>query len=356
MVEENIMGIMNTISYGFLDEENNIIESNSKKWEEHFSDFYYLLSPSELLEKKYGTCWDQVELERFLFEQESIKVKTFFICTYMDDGAPCHTFLTYEKNNHFYWFEHSWGKYRGIHEYVSLTELLLDVKKKFVEYKEFPTIVYEYTKPPFHLTCDEFYEYASKGSIIHLNEPLYFYHIMNKDVKEELGILSLQYMYDHQLFELFDKNACKYKTRIIDNWNIPKYQGREEDSLTREEILDALNIFRGPYGSKYIYFFRYPPYKKLGPKMKTLLETKNIYQIDINDEEIQKYILDISYGYQKSNTDNQKLDKKYYETVSKEEYFKDYDDSLTMNFSTLNHIGIAFIDSYCPFEILKKIS
>ena len=340
MLEKKIMEIMDTITYGFLDENhNNIIEVDPEKWDNKFYDFYYLLSPNELLEKKCGVCWDQVELERYLFEKENWHVKTFFICTY----------------NMVYWFEHSWGVYKGIHEYSTLKELLLDVKKKFVENNEVPTIVYEYEKPPYHISCEEFYEFAEKGTIIKLNKPLYFYHLVNKNMDTNIGLFSLQYMYDHKLCDLFDQSVSKYKERIVNGWN-KKYLGRNKNSLTREEILDALILFRGPYGTKYIYFFRFPPYKELGPNMEEVLNAKDIYRIDIHDETIQKYFLDIDYGYEQSHSDHRKLNKSFYEAVTKYDYFSDYDDNENMIFTSLNHIGIAFKDDYCPISILEKMN
>lgn len=356
MIESKIMETMNSIEYGFLDENGkNIIENDPEKWDNEFYDFYYLLSPNELLEQKCGVCWDQVELERFLFEKENWKVKTFFICTYENDGLPSHTFLTYEKNNMVYWFEHSWGKYKGIHEYNTLKELLLDVKKKFVQNNDVPTIVYEYERPPYHISCEEYYKFAEKGTIIRLNEPLYFYHLVNKNANLNIGLLSLQYMFDHNLYHLFDQSVSKYKERIVNGWN-KKYLGRDKNSLTREEILDALTLFRGSYGANYIYFFRYPPYKELGPNMEEVLKYKDIYRIDIHDETIQKYFLDIDYGYEQSHSDHQKLDKDFYETITKQNYFSDYNDNDDMIFKSLNHIGIAFKDGYCPISILKKVS
>ncbi len=356
MLENKIMETMNSIEYGFLDQDNNnIIKTNPKKWDEEFYDFYYLLSPNELLEKKCGVCWDQVELERFLFERENKNVRTFFICTYENDGLPSHTFLTYEKNGKVYWFEHSWGEYSGIHEYNTLKELLLDVKQKFVQNKNVSTIVYEYEKPPFHISCDEYYKFAEKGKIIRLNEPLYFYHLVNKDADTNKGLLSLQYMYDHKLYKLFDQSVIKYKERIVNGWN-KKYLNRDKNSLTREDILDALTLFRGPFGTNYIYFFKYLPYKELGPKMEQVLKAKDIYRIDINNEEIQKYFLDIDYGYEQSHSDHKRLNKIFYETVTEENYFSNYNESDDMIFKSLNHIGIAFKDGYCPITLLEKVS
>lgn len=187
-------------------------------------------------------------------------------------------------------------------------------------------------------------------------QPLYFYHVVNKDIDLTDGLISLQYMYDNKKFDLFDKYSSKYRERIVSKWNIDKYKGRDAVSLTREEIIDALNIFRGKNGSNYIYFFKYPPYKELGKKMEELLNVKDIYEIDINDSKIKKEIIDISYGFNMSDSDNKKLDKAYYKNVTKEEYFKNYNDNIQMNFKTLNHIGVAFKNGYCPANFLKKIN
>lgn len=58
------MSIMNNINYDWVDKNNkkhNLVD-------ETFSDNYILQTPKELIENKLGVCWDQVELERFLFK------------------------------------------------------------------------------------------------------------------------------------------------------------------------------------------------------------------------------------------------------------------------------------------------
>lgn len=354
-----IMNIMNDIEYGFKDENGFNINSDPEKWDNEFDNFYYLQTPEELLKSKCGVCWCQVELERELFSKEGIEVETYFICTYDNDNSPSHTFLVIKDNNKYYWFEHSWGIYKGIHEYDSLKELLLDVKEKFI--KSNPqdinndyTFVYKYENVKYHISCKEFYDFIETQELIKLNEPLYFYHLVNKDADMSKGILSLQYMYDYKMYDMFDKNASKYIGRITNDWNIEKYKGKE--NLSREEIIDALKIFRGEYGSSYIYFFRYPPYKELGSRMEDILKYKDIYRININDEELMKNIKDMDYGYNMSNTDNEKLDKSYYENITKEEYFSKYDDSLKMNYSTLNHISISFMNDYLDKKYITKIN
>jgi hypothetical protein len=114
-----IMKIMDTIEYGFLDNSSNDIFKD-KDVEQVFNKIYYLMSPEELLVKKKGVCWDQVELERKLFTNNSIKNKTYFIYADNHDTLPSHTFLVFYKNNKVYWFEHSWYDEKGIHEYNTL--------------------------------------------------------------------------------------------------------------------------------------------------------------------------------------------------------------------------------------------
>ncbi len=358
-VLHDLMDVMRPIRYGFPDQDGfNLLESDPEKYDREFCDFYYLQTPSELAESQCGVCWDQAEFERDFLEKRGVSSQTYFICTYDGDHLPSHTFLVVEEKNKFYWFEHSWGIYQGIYEYASLKELLLDVKQKFLDSHETSqdayTFVYLYDKPSFHIDCDSFYAYVEKGQLMKLNAPLYFYHLVDKNANLEKGLYSLQYMYRHQLFDLFDKSVEKYKSRIVSSFHIPKYQGRDENSLSREEILDALSIFRGEFGPSYLYFFRYPPQKSLGNRMAEVLEKKDIYRININDEEVERNIKDIFYGYEGSHSDGVCLDQAYYEIVSEEEYFSKYDDTLDMNFRTLNHIAVAFLDDFCPISFLEK--
>lgn len=161
---QNIMDIMEQIEYGFLDNNgNNIFDDLEVEYT--FNKIYYLMSPEELLKKKVGVCWDQVELERKLFEESNIKNETYFI--YIDDKnkLPSHTFLVYYVDNKVYWFEHSWFDEKGIHEYNNLNDLLNDVEIRFIKSREnevpnsLDVHIYKYNKPNYNISCDEFYNY-----------------------------------------------------------------------------------------------------------------------------------------------------------------------------------------------------
>ena len=171
------MNLMDSIEYGFKDENGeNIINTNPQKWDDEFSKFYYLQTPEELLESKCGVCWDQVELERYYFKGNDWNIKTYFIVHYDNDKCPTHTFLTFEKGNKYYWFEHSWEKFRGIHEYATLKDLLLDVRDKFIKYElndvceKNNLCIYNYKKPKYHINVLEFFKHCESGINISLED------------------------------------------------------------------------------------------------------------------------------------------------------------------------------------------
>lgn len=167
-----IMNIMKSIEYGFKDPHGlNIISVDPQKWDNEFDKFYHLQTPKELLESKCGVCWDQVELERYLFSNYHLKVKTYFIFIKDNDNLPSHTFLTYEYDNKHYWFEHSWAKYQGIHGYINESDLLLDIQKKFIKEHNYVNqysnlFIYEYQPPKNHITCNDFYKYIETQTLI----------------------------------------------------------------------------------------------------------------------------------------------------------------------------------------------
>ena len=162
------MNIMNDIKYGYFDTNNKIHQSVDKE----FAYLYKLQSPQETLEHKVGVCWDQVELERYLFKKVNIEFKTYFIVYYDTDKCPTHTFLIYKEKNMFFWFEHSWEKYMGIKSYDTEIEALKDVKKKFIKdelknnYNSRNLCIYEYSNPEYGINVLDFYKHCEKGKNI----------------------------------------------------------------------------------------------------------------------------------------------------------------------------------------------
>ena len=168
--ELEVMELMKDIKYGWVDKDNNKYIDDF----ELFSEKYILQSPTDVIKNKVGVCWDQVELERYYFKPNAWNIKTFFLVHYDGDKCPTHTFLTFEKDNKHYWFEHSWEIFRGIHEYNTEKELLLDVRNKFIQYDLNNNYVpknlalHQYTKPKYHISVQAFFNHCDSGEYIDL--------------------------------------------------------------------------------------------------------------------------------------------------------------------------------------------
>ena len=162
------------IRYGFLGKNGKkYYDSNSIEWND-WQEECFVQSGEEVLESKIGTCWDQVEFERMWFEQKNYIFKTLFIWFEVgrQNSLPSHTFLLYEHNNKWYWFENSFELYRGIHEYNSVEEAIEDIKNKQIEFASHNTefreedkqtlVCYEYDKPSPHLGVNEYLDFVTK--------------------------------------------------------------------------------------------------------------------------------------------------------------------------------------------------
>ncbi len=165
---DNVMDFMNfleDIEYGWMDIENNIYVNVDKG----FKKKYVLQKPEEVLANKVGTCYDQVELERMIFKNLGLKFNTYFMVYYDAKKLFTHTFIVYEEKEKFYWFEHAWEPNRGIHEYLSLYDLLKDVKEKFQKFNKLKFMdtdylcIYKYKKPKFHIGLKDFYKHCENG-------------------------------------------------------------------------------------------------------------------------------------------------------------------------------------------------
>jgi len=163
-----IMEVMDTITYGYMTKTG----KPTLEIEEHaFFNSYRLQTPDELWRSKIGVCWDQVELERRLFEQTTLNVRTFYVELKRGDS---HTFLVYNELGKYFWFEHSYAIQRGINGPFNTTTDVVDaVILAMQEGKKKPGInelsvvaATEYTKPAYGLTCAEFMQHAKSGRFV----------------------------------------------------------------------------------------------------------------------------------------------------------------------------------------------
>lgn len=193
---------------------------------------------------------------------------------------------------------------------------------------------------------------ASKFGRGNLSKPFYFYHIIDKNADT---VYSLDWFYKNNK-PLFKKYSDKYRNRLCDAtvWNV--YPGVDPNSLSLKEVYDGINQFRkSKHGCEQIYLFRFPPFRDLDFYFNDLYKTKKIFRIDLNNPRIQNILVDVDYGWDKSNTDNDKLSKSYYDNISKTEYFDSYEEDNSMKFASLNHISIIVKGGKIPKNLLEEV-
>ena len=172
---ESLLDYMNkNIKYGFIGKNGkHYTDTTSEEWNDWYSQCI-VQTGEEVLESNIGTCWDQVELERLWFEKHNYHFHTFFM--WFEVGRECnlptHTFLIFENDNKYYWFEHAFELYKGIHEFNSLREAVEAVKSKHIEYTKINyndasdedmecLAVYEYSKPKEQSNVDGYLKHVT---------------------------------------------------------------------------------------------------------------------------------------------------------------------------------------------------
>lgn len=166
---KEILEKINSIEYGWVDKDG---VKHNRLDPALFNKIYMLQTPKQLIKSKVGVCWDQVELQRFYFSKLNLLFHSYAILYNDNNNMPNHTFLVYEESSKFYWFEHAWDKYKGIHEFNDLKSLLIEVKNHFIN-DELKNIcndnllyIFEYTRPNNHSGCTEFYNHFMNGENI----------------------------------------------------------------------------------------------------------------------------------------------------------------------------------------------
>lgn len=107
------------IQYGFIGNDKKVHLEENEDFASECQTKWKLSTPLELLDRGYGTCWDQVELERSWFLEHGYKIKTLFIWFELDHENPytIHTFLIFEEDGKYCIFENADSNNRGINKF-----------------------------------------------------------------------------------------------------------------------------------------------------------------------------------------------------------------------------------------------
>ncbi len=159
------------IKYGFVDVNGKAYGPwDNQEFQEGCQTKWHLSSPERLRKVGYGHCFDQVELERNWFKTHNYNFKTFYIWFEFPykNSYSTHTYLVYEEDGKYNYFENSDFNNRGIQEFTSYEDAIRYQREKHIEYnKQRNSIdeeiishlhIYEYDQPTYGCTMNEFIE------------------------------------------------------------------------------------------------------------------------------------------------------------------------------------------------------
>lgn len=144
---------------------------------------YKMLTPKEFEKYNGGVCWDYVAYEAWYFKKyfPNVEFKSYYAINVDNYNNPTHTFIIFEYDDFYYYFESSWKHNHGIFKFENEKDALVYVLKKINDhyFKENKDILKSYMglyvaqynpldKKLFDLTCEEYMEYMSniiKGPI-----------------------------------------------------------------------------------------------------------------------------------------------------------------------------------------------
>jgi len=197
-----------------------------------------------------------------------------------------------------------------------------------------------------------------------INKPFYFYYIEFTDPGRPFsttneGIMTPQYLYDHNKFAKLDPILEGWKRVVVNKWHM--YQ-EDPGALTRLEVMNAIQFKLGPDYLNQIPLIRYPLSPNLGMRTKILLNNCRLYRINLNNPLLDNdlRVRDVYWGYDKM-VPIRKLDRYYYDRVSSSEYFKYYQDSLPVQHPNrlvdqLNTIYVKPKNGYLSNRVVEDIT
>lgn len=173
--------IVNNIEYGYLGKNGKIYNVNDENFYKDWLENYILQFSEDILKTRIGTCWDQVEFERYWFKEYGYEIKTIYEMVYVDyeNDYPTHSCLFYKDliTNDWYWFECADYANRGIYKFNNFENALMFQLNKYKEclknyninFNEINNIVvYEYGLPKRYIGVNEYIDFCLNSNKLNI--------------------------------------------------------------------------------------------------------------------------------------------------------------------------------------------
>ena len=195
------------------------------------------------------------------------------------------------------------------------------------------------------------------------NQPMYYYYLQYDTHKyaadTDIGIMTPQYMYEHSKWKQLDPILDGWRRRIINVWEMYSYA--DPKSLSREEIIDALNIRMGPDYMMSIPLFHFIPGPALGWQSTLVMRYMNIYRIDINQIELKKWCNNDTIDWGKDARLRLPMNRLLCEKERYADYVKYYRDNAIVDdkirlLDQLNQIHLNIGSDFIPMKFVTNMT
>lgn len=138
--EELIKFLIENISTGYVGKNGKVYYPSNQDYDSDLKAQYLVQDAKNVLKSGLGTCFEYARVASECFRNTDYNFQTFFLYydtsydTYGNNNKPTHAFLVFKREEKWYWFEASFIRHAGIHEYKTLESLLKDVKHKVAQY------------------------------------------------------------------------------------------------------------------------------------------------------------------------------------------------------------------------------
>lgn len=176
---------LNKCKYGIVDLNGTPLDVYSKD----FSEKYRTLTSDEFNTFQVGVCWDFANFESVWFKKHGYRFKTYYVIFDDKKTYPTHTFLVYEEDGKYKYFESSWKKHQGIHVASTMDAIFQSVIDwNYETIKKCPYYLFEYEALDklSHMTCNEYMNHVEQKEI------KYEYRKVDKSMKNELTKMVLE--------------------------------------------------------------------------------------------------------------------------------------------------------------------
>ena len=176
---------------------------------------------------------------------------------------------------------------------------------------------------------------------------------------KNLPLMTPNYMMKEKRTDLLDGILYPWRRVIVNVWQM---YNTDPGHLTRQEVIDALNIKLGGEFMSSIYLHRYVPSPSLGWQLKLVLADCDITKIDLGRQDVIDYIRkeNIDWG-RDVHIFNHKLDRSYYENVTYDKYVDSYKDALNVEHKArlllqFNRVRISPPSGYIPLNYIENMT